>query len=236
MQLSDFYPVSTNTSLKESCYGALGALIGLLMTEWLCQWWLGVSPHWLIAPMGASAVLLFAAPASPLAQPWSILVGNSVSALMGVISASWIPDLALASAVAVMLAIAAMFMTRSLHPPGGAVALTAVIGGESITQLGFWYVLLPVFINSLLLLAMGLLYNRALGRRYPNGGKAAPNRHQTRIPSRASASQPMPPTSILPWKSTASCSTSAVRICRHCCKRRNCMRCASGSGQYSVRM
>lgn len=119
MQLSDFYPVSTNTSLKESCYGALGALIGLLMTEWLCQWWLGVSPHWLIAPMGASAVLLFAAPASPLAQPWSILVGNSVSALMGVISASWIPDLALASAVAVMLAIAAMFMTRSLHPPGG---------------------------------------------------------------------------------------------------------------------
>lgn len=182
MQLSDFYPVSTNTSLKESCYGALGALIGLLMTELLCQWWLGVSPHWLIAPMGASAVLLFAAPASPLAQPWSILVGNSVSALMGVISASWIPDLALASAVAVMLAIAAMFMTRSLHPPGGAVALTAVIGGESITQLGFWYVLLPVFINSLLLLAMGLLYNRALGRRYPNGGKAAPNRHQTADP------------------------------------------------------
>jgi CBS domain-containing membrane protein len=182
MQISDFYPVSTNTSLKESCYGALGALIGLLMTEWLCQWWLGVSPHWLIAPMGASAVLLFAAPASPLAQPWSILVGNSVSALMGVIAASWIPDLALASAVAVMLAIAAMFLTRSLHPPGGAVALTAVIGGEAISQLGLWYVLIPVFINSLLLLAMGLIYNRALGRRYPNGGRAQPNRHQTADP------------------------------------------------------
>lgn len=182
MQFRDFFPVSTNTGLKESGYGALGAFIGIFGTGWLCQWLLGVDAHWLIAPMGASAVLLFAAPASPLAQPWSIVVGNGVSALMGVICASLIPDLALASACAVMLAIAAMFLTRSLHPPGGAVALTAVIGGEGIRQLGLGYVLLPVLINSLLLLALGLLYNRALGRRYPNGGKPVPNRHQTADP------------------------------------------------------
>ncbi|WP_439843225.1 HPP family protein [Aeromonas taiwanensis] len=182
MQFRDFLPVSTNTSIKESCYGALGALVGLLGTAWLCRWGLGLEVHWLIAPMGASAVLLFAAPASPLAQPWSILVGNGVSALMGVLSASLVPDLTIASALAVMLAIAAMFLTRSLHPPGGAVALTAVIGGEGIRALGVGYVLLPVLLNSSLLLAMGLAYNRLLGRRYPHTGKVAPNRHQTADP------------------------------------------------------
>ncbi|WP_425969335.1 HPP family protein [Aeromonas dhakensis] len=182
MQFRDFFPVSTNTSLKESCYGALGAFVGLLGTALLCRWGLGLEAHWLIAPMGASAVLLFAAPASPLAQPWSILVGNGVSALMGVLSASLVVDPAQAAALAVMLAIAAMLLTRSLHPPGGAVALTAVIGGEGIRQLGVGYVLLPVLLNSLLLLLLALCYNRLLGRRYPNSGQARPNRHQTADP------------------------------------------------------
>ncbi|CAJ1841197.1 HPP family protein [Aeromonas dhakensis] len=182
MQFRDFFPVSTNTSLKESCYGALGAFVGLLGTALLCRWGLGLEAHWLIAPMGASAVLLFAAPASPLAQPWSILVGNGVSALMGVLSASLVADPAQAAALAVMLAIAAMLLTRSLHPPGGAVALTAVIGGEGVRQLGVGYVLLPVLLNSLLLLLLALCYNRLLGRRYPNSGQARPNRHQTADP------------------------------------------------------
>ena len=159
MQFRDFFPVSTNTSIKESCYGALGAFVGLLGTALLCRWGLGLEVHWLIAPMGASAVLLFATPASPLAQPWSIVVGNGVSALMGVLSASLVADPAQAAALAVMLAIAAMFLTRSLHPPGGAVALTAVIGGEGIRQLGVGYVLLPVLLNSLLLLLLALCYN-----------------------------------------------------------------------------
>lgn len=182
MQFRDFFPVSTNTSLKESCYGALGAFVGLLGTALLCRGGLGLEVHWLIAPMGASAVLLFATPASPLAQPWSILVGNGVSALMGVLSASLVADPAQAAALAVMLAIAAMLLTRSLHPPGGAVALTAVIGGEGIRQLGVGYVLLPVLLNSLLLLLLALCYNRLLGRRYPNSGQARPNRHQTADP------------------------------------------------------
>ncbi len=182
MQFRDFFPVSTNTSIKESCYGALGAFVGLLGTALLCRWGLGLEVHWLIAPMGASAVLLFAAPASPLAQPWSIVVGNGVSALMGVLSASLVADPALAAALAVMLAIAAMFLTRSLHPPGGAVALTAVIGGEGIRQLGVGYVLLPVLLNSLLLLLLALCYNRLRGRHYPNSGQAQPNRHQTADP------------------------------------------------------
>ena len=108
----------------------------LLGTALLCRWGLGLEVHWLIAPMGASRRAAVCRPGQPLAQPWSILVGNGVSALMGVLSASLVPDMALASALAVMLAIAAMFLTRSLHPPGGAVALTAVIGGEGSGRSG----------------------------------------------------------------------------------------------------
>ena len=73
-------------------YGALGALIGLFCTEWVGRHALGGANPWFIAPMGASAVLLFAAPASPLAQPWSIMAGNLVSALIGVTCARAIPD------------------------------------------------------------------------------------------------------------------------------------------------
>src|SRR5450830_1606221 len=82
---------------------------------------------WLIAPMGASAVLLFAVPASPLAQPWSIIGGNLVSALVGVSYAKLVAEPALAAALAIALAIACMFALRCIHPPSGAVALTAVL-------------------------------------------------------------------------------------------------------------
>ncbi|WP_348944913.1 HPP family protein [Chitinibacter sp. FCG-7] len=163
-----FLPALPPTHRKECLLGALGAALGLIGTELLCQWLLGVRPHWLIAPMGASAVLLFAAPASPLAQPWSLIVGNLLSALVGVSCAMLIDNMALASGVAVMLAIALMLLTRSLHPPGGAVALSAVIGGPEISSLAFQYVLAPVAINSALLLLIALLYSRLAGRRYPN--------------------------------------------------------------------
>ncbi len=96
---------------------------------------LGNGPHvpLLVAPMGASAVLLFAVPASPLAQPWSIIGGNTISALIGVIVAHFVHEPALATGIAVALAIAAMSFTRCLHPPGGAAALTAVLGGPAVT-------------------------------------------------------------------------------------------------------
>ena len=118
-------------------YGALGALIGLFCTEWVGRHALGGANPWFIAPMGASAVLLFAAPASPLAQPWSIMAGNLVSALIGVTCAHAIPDPGLAAAAAGSLAIAAMFTLRCLHPPSGAVALTAVLGGPAVASLGY---------------------------------------------------------------------------------------------------
>jgi CBS domain-containing membrane protein len=138
----------------------------------------------LVAPIGASAVLLFAVPASPLAQPWSIIGGNTISALVGVLVASVIPDPMLAGAVAVALAIATMSVTRCLHPPGGAAALTAVLGGPAVTALGFEFALFPVAVNSLLLVAAGWTYHRFSGHSYPHVPAVKPvNTHATSDPS-----------------------------------------------------
>jgi CBS domain-containing membrane protein len=151
---------------KERWRAVIGAAIGIAFTAFLCRWFAG--PHavgpWLVAPLGASAVLVFAVPASPLAQPWSVVGGNVVSALVGIACARWIPDPALAGATAVSLAIAAMFMLRCLHPPGGAMALIAVM--THATQ--FEFALFPALVNSALLVAAGIAYNSATGRRYPH--------------------------------------------------------------------
>jgi CBS domain-containing membrane protein len=138
----------------------------------------GLNP-WFIAPMGASAVLLFAVPSSPLAQPWSIIGGNLVAALIGVTCARWVPDAALAGALAGSLAIAAMFSLRCLHPPSGAVALTAVLGGPAVRALGYAFVLWPVAIDSLLLLMAALLFNVSARRRYPHRAPAPAPTHLT---------------------------------------------------------
>src|SRR5690606_419609 len=100
----------------------------------------------IVAPIGASAVLLFAVPASPLAQPWSIVGGNTISALVGVTVVTFVKEPVLAIGLAVSLAILAMSLTRSLHPPGGAAALTAVIGGLAVSRAGFWFPFVPVAI------------------------------------------------------------------------------------------
>ncbi|MEJ2895987.1 HPP family protein [Bordetella avium] len=181
--LSAFAPVPAGANSREKCYGALGALIGLLCTEWIGRHVLGAASLWIIPPMGASAVLLFAAPASPLAQPWSLMGGNVVSALVGVACALYIPDIALAAALACGLAIAAMFALRCLHPPGGAVALTAVLGGPAVAKLGFGFALWPVGINSLALLGMALLFNGLLKRHYPRRPQDSATPHRTRDPA-----------------------------------------------------
>ena len=122
----------------------------------------------LVAPMGASAVLLFAVPASPLAQPWSIIGGNIVSATVGVACASWIADPVGAAALAVSLAICAMFALRCVHPPSGAVALTAVLGGPAVHALGYRFVAEPIAIQSVMLLCAAIVYHAATGHRYPH--------------------------------------------------------------------
>ncbi len=124
--------------------------------------------------MGASAVLLFAVPASPLAQPWSILGGNLVAALVGVTAVRGWSDPFVAASCAIGVAIALMMALRCLHPPSGAVALTAVLGGPAIRELGYGFVLWPVAANSLMLLATALLFNNLTGRAYPHLRPASP--------------------------------------------------------------
>ena len=180
--LRGFLPAQLLAGRRERLYGCVGAGIGLLLTELISRAALGGSSPWFIAPMGASAVLLFAVPSSPLAQPWSMLLGNLVSAVIGVACAHTIADPGLAASMAGALAIAAMFQLRCLHPPGGAVAITAVLGGPAIQAMGFQFVLWPVLANSLLLLGVALLFNNAVQRRYPHLPADNANPHHTQDP------------------------------------------------------
>jgi CBS domain-containing membrane protein len=175
-----FVPARPAVSRREIVVSGVGAWIGLFIAYGLAQWTLGTADPWFVAPMGASAVLLFAVPSSPLAQPWSIVGGNLVAATLGVACAQWVPDSGLAASVAAALAIMAMFVLRCLHPPSGAVALTAVLGGPAITKLGFGFVASPVLVDSLALLAAALAYNAAVRRRYPHGGLPHAHPHRTK--------------------------------------------------------
>ena len=167
-------------SNTERVRASLGALVGLLITGMVSRVALGsTDPVLLIAPMGASAVLLFAVPSSPLAQPWSILGGNTIAALIGVTAARFIGDPIIAAALACACAIGVMLVARCLHPPSGAVALTAVLGGPVVHAAGYQFVLWPVGLNSLLLLGAAVLFNNVTGRRYPhpNAGRVSTSMH-----------------------------------------------------------
>lgn len=179
-----FSPILAGATLKERLIGCLGALIGIGLTGLVCAFAFGDDPRLplIVAPMGASAVLLFAVPASPLAQPWSIIGGNTISALVGILVATLVDDPMLAIGLAVSLAILAMSLTRSLHPPGGAAALTAVIGGASVAKAGYLFAFVPVAVNALILVAAGVLFHRLAGRQYPHRPAAPVNPHGTADP------------------------------------------------------
>lgn len=177
--LKGFKPQQSPVNHQEKLRACLGALLGILLSGFLSAWMLGTdSLPFLIAPLGASAVLLYGVPASPLAQPWSIMGGNLVSALVGIACLHWITSIPVAAAVAVALAIGLMFALRCLHPPGGAVALTAVLSGPLALEHSTYFLLL-VATNSGLLLLVALVYNNATKRRYPHHVRPEPNLHKT---------------------------------------------------------
>ncbi|HEX2875374.1 MAG TPA: HPP family protein [Polyangiaceae bacterium] len=129
--------------------------------------------------MGASAVLVFGVPASPLAQPWSVLGGNVLAALIGVTAARFIPIPLCAAAVAVATTISVTSLLGCLHPPAGAVALTAVIGGPAIAAAGYRFALVPVALNSALLVGAGLVFNNLARRPYPHVAAMPVSAHRT---------------------------------------------------------
>jgi len=135
----------------------------------------------IVASMGASAVLLFAVPHGPLSQPWPVIGGHLVSAVIGVSCAKLIPDTLLAAALAVALAIGVMHYLRCIHPPGGASALAAVVGGDSVHALGYQFVITPVLLNVLVIVTVAVLFNYPFAwRRYP-----ASLKQQTRQPGQS---------------------------------------------------
>lgn len=176
--LARLWPHPLPVARKQILLASLGAGLGLMLTSLISHALLGAVNLWFVAPMGASAVLLFGLPNSPLAQPWSIVGGNLVAGLIGVTTARYVPQPALACGVAACLAIALMFKLRCLHPPSGAVALTAILGGEGVRQMGYHFILTPVLLNSFCLALLAILFNNLAGRRYPHPLAAAETRPQ----------------------------------------------------------
>jgi len=169
--------------------GGAGALLGLLFAGLLGRFAVG-GGDWLhpllVAPIGASAVLVFAVPASPLAQPRSVLGGNIVSALVGITVAMLVPQTLVAAPLAVGAAIGTMMLLGCLHPPGGAVALICVIGGPKVAEAGYLFAFNPVAVDSLLLTGAGMIWGRLIGHSYPHRPPVAPaSPHGTKDPAPA---------------------------------------------------
>lgn len=178
-----FRPILAGATLRDRLIASLGTMIGIGLTGLICGLCLGPDPllPLIVAPIGASAVLLFAVPSSPLAQPWPIIGGNTISALVGVAVVQVLPDPLFATGIAVALAIVVMSFTRCLHPPGGAAALTAVIGGAAVTNAGFLFPFVPIALNSVLLVLLGMAFHRLTRRAYPHVAlPVAVNEHKTR--------------------------------------------------------
>lgn len=156
-------------SLGEKIIAVVGSFIGIAIVYSLCSQYLdGLGASLLVASLGASTMLLFAMPHGELSQPWPLIGGQTVAAITGVTAATLIPDVMLAAAAAVSLCLAAMYVLRCIHPPGGATALTAVIGGDAVTQLGYQFVLTPVLINMVSVFIVAMIINYPFAwRRYP---------------------------------------------------------------------
>jgi CBS-domain-containing membrane protein len=155
-------------SHAEKLISALGGFAGIVSILFISQHFVGSASALIVASMGASAVLLFAVPHGALSQPWPVIGGHVLSACIGVTCASVIPQAFIAASLAVGLAIGVMYYLRCIHPPGGATALSAVVGGESVHALGYQFVVTPVLLNALVILAVALLFNYPFAwRRYP---------------------------------------------------------------------
>lgn len=171
---------TTPLSPAERRRSVLGVLVGIALCGFLLHA-MPVGAHWLIAPVGASAILLFALPHAPLAKPWSVLGGYLVSTLAALASAAWVPLPQLTAAVAVAASVWLMIRLNCVHPPGGALALLIVLDSpQSLAQAGSTLGLVLLNVTAMLLAAV-LVNNLLLGRRYPHPRQAATaNPHATR--------------------------------------------------------
>lgn len=156
--------------LKEGFISGLGGFCGIAGVYVVSRLFIldDMATLFVVASMGSSAVLLFAAPHSPLTQPWNVLAGHLLSAFIGVSCVKYIGVELIAAAASVGISIMAMYFARCLHPPAGATTLFAVIGGPSVHVLGYHYVFAPILIDTLVILGVAILFNLLFSwRRYP---------------------------------------------------------------------
>jgi len=158
-------------SLSEIAWSWIGAFLGIAAVSFANYNILEETDLvMVIGSFGASAVLLYGAIKSPLAQPRNLIGGHIISAIIGVTCYKLFPSqMWLASSLAVATSIALMHATKTLHPPGGATALIAVIGSNKIHSLGYLYAIIPVGLGAFIMLIVALLVNNIhKNRRYPH--------------------------------------------------------------------
>ena len=153
----------------EKLVSALGAFLGISLIFYTSAYFVeDASSYLIVASMGASAVLLFAVPHGPLSQPWPLIGGHLISAAIGISCAKFVPDVFIAAPLAVGLAVGAMYYCHCIHPPGGATALSAVVGSSAVHELGYQFIVTPVLINVVAILSVAIVFNYVFKwRRYP---------------------------------------------------------------------
>jgi CBS-domain-containing membrane protein len=165
-----------SVTLSEKIRSGLAGGVAILLLGWMLHYLPHIHyPLLMLSSIAASAVLLFAVPHSPLAQPWNLIVGHLISAMAGWCCSLIIPDPLLAGAVAVGLAILLMHLLDALHPPGAATALTMVLSSSLYHDMGLLRAFYIVAANTGLSLLLALFINNLLPhRRYPMNQLATP--------------------------------------------------------------
>ena len=171
-----FGPAMARPGKADMLRGGLGAGLGLLIAALAVHL---AEDSRLIAPLGASAVMVFVLPNSPLAQPWSVVVGNCAATLVAILLVALLPAAPWVGPVVVAAGLLAMHALRALHPPGGAMAFLVALGGGGEPIM----VLAVAALGSVVLVGTAMLWHRATGRVYPFRQPSQPGRHGTRDPA-----------------------------------------------------
>ncbi|MBC8520319.1 MAG: HPP family protein [Gammaproteobacteria bacterium] len=142
---------------REATFSVIGAFIATLLASFM-SYTILEEDHvpMILASTGASAMLIFALPHSPVSQPWNLVGGHITSAFVGISCLLLIDSPLLASSVAIAVAMVLMHVLRCMHPPGGATAVTAAIGSQQIENLGYAFMVVPVFLNAIILLSIAM--------------------------------------------------------------------------------
>lgn len=174
----------TLIDFKDHFWSFLGAFFGIGIIAFLqSQNFTEIENVFLIGSFGASSVLIYGAVNSPLAQPRNLIGGHILSALVGVTAFKFLPEILwLNASIAVASSIVVMQITKTMHPPGGATALIAVLPSGKIQELGYWYALSPVLSGAIILLIFALIFNNIpRGRKYPHHIKQTKYFHMRRM-------------------------------------------------------